>query len=98
VEYGHVPWNQNFHHKTLIGTNGKCQLVPLDNMEGQDKIIITIKENMKVLVDQDSNKETVRIRECDNPKMVQFFMMAYFGVGIDVIDKRFFKTVKFATA
>lgn len=97
VEHGYAPFNTEFKQMTLIGSHGKCQFVPLDNMEGTDFMFFTKRENMKVGVDQESDKETVRIRECDNPKLVQFFMMAYFGVGFDNLDKRFMKAVKFAT-
>jgi hypothetical protein len=96
VEYGHAPWNTDFTQRMLIGSNGKCTFVPLDNMEGQHFIYITVRENLKVGVDQESDKEDVRIRECDNPKMVQFFMMAYFGVGFDTLDARFIKVLKFS--
>jgi hypothetical protein len=97
VEYGHAPWNDDFTQRKLIGSRGKCTFVPLDNMEDQDFIYITVRENMKVGVDQESDKENVRIRECDNPKMVQFFMMAYFGVGFDNLDAKFMNVIKYAT-
>ena len=32
-----------------------------------------------------------------NPKLVQFFMLAYFGVGFDNLDKRFINVVKYTT-
>ena len=96
VEYGHAPWNTDFTQRTLIGSEGKCKFVPLYNMEGTDKLIFTVKGNMKVGVDQESDKEDVKIRECDNPKMVQFFMMAYYGVGFDTLDKRFMKAIKYS--
>jgi hypothetical protein len=96
VEYGHAPWNSDFTQRFLIGSNKKCEFVPLYNMEGQDYMIFTIRENMKVGVDQESDKEDVRIRECDNPKAVQFFMMAYFGVGFDNLDKSYMNVVQFA--
>jgi len=96
VEYGHAPWNTQFEQKTLVGSNGKCTLVPFDNMEGQPYIYITIKENMKMGVDQMSDAETVEIRRCDNPKLVQFFMKAYFGVGFETFDARYFKAFKIA--
>ncbi|MDA3943694.1 MAG: hypothetical protein PF694_09175 [Bacteroidetes bacterium] len=97
VEHGYAPFNKEFEQMYLIGSKRKCQFVPLDNMEGTDFMFFTKRENMKVGVDQESDKENVRIRECDNPKLVQFFMMAYFGVGFDNLDKRFMKAVKFAT-
>ncbi len=96
VEYGHAPWNTDFTQRTLIGSDKKCMFVPLDNMEGTDKLIFSVRSNMKVGVDQESDKENVRIRECDNPKMVQFFMLAYYGVGFDTLDKRFMKAVKYS--
>lgn len=96
VEYGHAPWNSGFEQKYLIGSNKKCTLVPFDNMEGQPYIFITIKDNVKMGVDQMSDVEKVRIRECDNPKLVQFFMMAYFGVGYETFDARYFKAFKIA--
>jgi len=96
VEYGHAPWNDGFKQKTLIGSDGKCNLVPFDNMGGQPYIFITIKDNVKMGVDQMSDAETVEIRRVDNPKLVQFFMLAYFGVGFETFDARFFKAFKVA--
>lgn len=95
VEHGTAPFNKEFEQTFLVGTRRKCELVPLDNMEGGDYIYLTIKENMKIGVDQESDKENVKIRECDNPKMVQFFMMAYFGVGFDTLNKEFIKVCKY---
>lgn len=98
VEYGHAPWNEKFEQKTLVGSRGRCELVPLDNMEGTDYLQFSVKENVKVGCDQESDKETVEIRRPDNPKMVQFFMMAYFGVGYETMAKEYFCAVKYTTA
>jgi len=97
VEMGHVPFNTSFEQKVLLGSNGRCTLVPLDNMEDQDYLYFTVRDNMLVGVDQESDKEDVEIRRCDNPKLVQFFMMSYFGVGFDTLDARFMCVVKFST-
>jgi len=99
TEFGHAPWNEGFDQskKTLVGSRGRCFFVPLDNMEDQDFIYITVKDNMVIGVDQESDKEKVKIRECDNPKMVQFFMMAFFGVGFDTLDARYLCAIKFTT-
>lgn len=94
-EYGTAAFNTEFKQRVLIGTDGKVELVGLDAMEGSDYWYLTVKENMKIGVDQESDKENVKIRECDNPKMVQFFMMAYFGVGFDTLNKEFLKVAKF---
>ncbi len=96
-EYGHVPWNERFEQRTLVGSRGKCEFVPLDNMEDGDLIHFTIKENMNVGFDQQSDVEDLKIRECDNPKMVQFFMKAYFGVGFETIQEEYLCSLKFAT-
>lgn len=96
VEYGHTPWNDGMQQYFLNGSHRKCEFVPLDNMEGQDFMFFSFRENFQVGVDQMSDKETVQIRQPDNPKMVQFFMKAHFGTGFDTIDHRFFHAVKFA--
>ncbi len=96
AEYQSAPWNADFSQRKLIGSQQKCTFVPLDNMEDQDYMFFTVRENMKVGVDQESDKENVLIRECDNPKAVQFFMMAYFGVGFDNLDKSYMNVLKFS--
>ena len=98
VEHGHAPWNEKFEQRTLVGSRGRCEFVPLDNMEGTDYLEFSVKENVKVGCDQESDKETVEIRRPDNPKMVQFFMMAYFGVGYETMAKEYFTAVKYTTA
>lgn len=96
TENGHVPWNTGFEQKTLLGSNGKCTIVPFDNMGGVTTIFVTIKDNLKMGVDQMSDAETVEIRRVDNPKLVQFFMKAYFGVGFETFDKTYFKAMRVA--
>lgn len=96
TEYGHVPFNTQFEQKTLIGTNGKCTLVPWNNMSGVTAITLTVKDNKKIGVDQVSDVESVEIRRPDNPKMVQFYMIAFFGVGYETFDRRFFRAMRVA--
>lgn len=92
-----IPYNTKFEQNTLEGSNGRCTFAPLYNMDDQDYMIFSTKENMLIGLDQESDKEDVRIRECDNPKAVQFFMMSYFGVGFDNLDKSFINVAKFTT-
>jgi len=91
--YGPNPFNTDVAQRKLVGTNGQCSFVPLNNMSG-NFAYFTVKENMNVGFDQQSDVENVRIRECDNPKLVQFFMKAYFGVGFEAIQKEVFNAVK----
>ena len=97
VEYGTAPWNAGFQQRKLVGSSEKCTFVPLANMEDQDYMFFSVSDNMQILVDQESDKENVRIRECDNPKAVQFFMMSYFGTGYDNLDKAFINVLEFTT-
>jgi hypothetical protein len=95
-EHGHAPFNTTMTQKFLAGSNNKCELYPLSMMEGGDYLYFTKKENMILLFDQTSDAESVEIRRCDNPKVVQLFMVTYFGVGIDTVDKEFFTAVKYS--
>lgn len=97
IEYGQNPWNKGFEQRTLIGTGGKCNLVPLTNLEGVGQITIAPKKNMKLLVDQKSNTEVAKIRECDNPKLLQLFMIAWFGTGYETIQPEFLNVIKYST-
>jgi hypothetical protein len=97
IDTGAAPYNQNFQQRKLEGTQEKVTFVPLANMEDQNYLIFSTKDNMQILVDQESDKEQVRIRECDNPKAVQFFMMSYFGCGFDNLDKSYMNVVEFTT-
>lgn len=92
-EYSTQPWNTGIEQKFLVGSRGQCQLVPMNPMSG-NYAIFSVKENMNILVDQTSDHENVRIRECDNPKLVQFFMKAYFGTGFETLQKEFLCAAK----
>lgn len=96
-EYSTQPWNSGIEQKFLVGSRGRCELVPMNPMSG-NYMIFSIKENMNILVDQMSDAETVRIRECDNPKLVQFFMKAYFGTGFETVQKEYMCAAKIALA
>ncbi len=96
-EFGHVPWNEGMEQRYLIGTKKQCELVDLNEMEEGKYLYFTQKENMCFLFDMENDKEKVEIRRVDNPKVVQMFMITFFGVGIDTVEKEFFKAVKYST-
>lgn len=99
LEYSvQAPWTNGNAPKILPGTNDMCTLVPLGNMGGTPFIFISVKENVKIGVDQMSDTEKVEIRRCDNPKMVQFFMTSYFGVGFETFDKTLFKAMRYTSS
>ena len=97
TEFGHVPWNQGYQKKELHCSRGKLKFVELDNMEGQDYMFVSVKDNMNIGFDNESDKEQVEIRRPDNPKVVQLFMKTHFGVGFETIMPEYLCGVKFST-
>ena len=93
IEYGVQAWNTGILQKTLVGFDN-VEFVPLSNMKDQSFLFLTLPTNMNILVDTQSDEENALIRQCDNPKVVQFFMMAWFGVGIETANKEFLKIMK----
>lgn len=75
-----------------------CELVGLPGMVDSTHIILTTKKNLLIGVDQVSDEEKVEINKCDNPKVVQFFMTAFFGVQFESISKEVFMTASFSYA
>lgn len=96
AHFGSVGYNREYGRKILHGTedDGGCELVALSGMKDSDYIFLTTKGNMLVGVDQESNKERVRVRVPDNPKVVQFFMCFFFGVQFKFIEKEFLMVAK----
>jgi hypothetical protein len=97
INFGHVPWNAGYQQKELHSSRGKLQFVEMDNMEGQDYMFITVKENMNIGFDNSSDYTAVEIRRPDNPKVVQLFMKSFFGVGFETIIPQYFCGFKFTT-
>lgn len=81
---GAVVYNQTYK-KSRLHCASDVEIVPLIGMKNSEYIYLTTKSNMLVGMDQKSNKEKARIRECDNPKMLQLFMCMFFGVQFECI-------------
>lgn len=88
AEFGAVAYNTQYQQTYLIDSDNKCEIVPISAMSGTGQLILTTKSNMLVGVDQMSDTETVRIRECDNPKVVQYFMKMYFGTQLESLENQ----------
>ena len=88
-------YNTKFEKYVLHGSNGHCELVDLVGMDTSCNLIVTTKNMMLVGCDQSGTREEVKIRLADNPKMVQFFMMMFFGVQIRSIHPKYFKTATY---
>ena len=94
IDHESLPYNLQFKKTFLEGSDGRCELVPMTGMS-QEKIILTTKRNMLVGMDQTGSREKVEIRRPDNPKLVQFFMVSYFGVEYESIHERNFCAAEF---
>lgn len=85
---GAVAYNQTYAQNKLH-CNRNVDIVPMVGLKGSEYIYFSTKENMLVGVDQLSDAEKAKIRECDNPKALQFFMCLYWGVQFESIQKEF---------
>lgn len=85
---GAVVYNQTYK-KSHLHCDSNVEIVPLVGLKNSEYIYLTTKENMLVGMDQLSDEEKVKIRECDNPKALQFFMCMYWGVQFESIRKEF---------
>lgn len=81
---GSVVYNQSYQ-QSVLHCNKSVELVPLVGLRGSEYIYLTTKANMLVGMDQMSDQEKAKIRACDNPKAVQFFMCLYWGVQFESI-------------
>lgn len=85
---GAVAYNQSYAQSKLH-CDLDVDIVPMVGLKGSEYIYFSTKENMLVGVDQLSDAERAKIRECDNPKALQFFMCMYFGCQFESIQKEF---------
>jgi hypothetical protein len=95
MEHGSAPWNAGYEQKSLVCSDGQCVFVPLSCMNTTQYIYFTVRENMMIGVDQQSDTERLEIRRCDNPKLVQMYAKTYFGTGIDTVMKQRFFAAKY---
>lgn len=90
AEFGAVVYNNTYNKNYLHGTEeNPVQIVGLTGLAGSNYIYLTSKNNMLVGCDQRSSREKVKIRECDNPKALQFFMCMFFGVQFEMIEPEY---------
>lgn len=86
---GSVPYNTSYNQSRLH-CNKNVEIVPLVGLKSSEYIYLTTKENTHVGVDGFSEQEMAKIRECDNPKALQFFMCMFFGVQFECIMPEIF--------
>ena len=82
-----TPWVKGFEQRTLEGSAGKCQLVPVSSKDGSSYIHLTTKENMLIGVDQMSDDEDIVI-EHFSAFTLEYVATMFFGVEFESIDPR----------
>ncbi|KIO45458.1 MULTISPECIES: hypothetical protein [Sanguibacteroides] len=84
---GAAPYNKAFEKTFLEGSQNMCELVPLVSKKGSDYFQLTTKDNMLYGYGNGVEKETVRVREGDNPFLLQFVAAMFFGVEYEYIGE-----------
>lgn len=90
---GAVAYNQTYA-QNVLHFNRNVEIVPMVGLKGSNYIYFSTKDNMLVGMDQQSDAEKAKIRECDNPKALQFFMCLYWGVQFQSIKPEFLFVAK----
>ena len=94
---GAVVYNQTYA-QNVLHFNRNVEIVPMVGLKNSSYVYFTTKDNMLVGMDQQSDAEKAKIRECDNPKALQFFMCLYWGVQFQSIKPEFLFVAKQTTA
>ena len=94
---GAVAYNQTYA-QNVLHFNRNVEIVPMVGLKGSSYIYFSTKENMLVGMDQQSDAEKAKIRECDNPKALQFFMCLFWGVQFQSIKPEFLFVAKLNAA
>lgn len=90
---GAVAYNQTYA-QNVLHFNRNVEIVPMVGLKRSNYIYFSTKDNMLVGMDQQSDAEKAKIRECDNPKALQFFMCLYWGVQFQSIKPEFLFVAK----
>ena len=94
---GSVVYNQTYA-QNVLHFNRNIEIVPMVGLKNSAYVYFSTKDNMLVGMDQQSDAEKAKIRECDNPKALQFFMCLYWGVQFQSIKPEFLFVAKLSAA
>lgn len=97
LTHGSVPYNTQYGHTAVEGSNGKLIFVPLYNKTGSNFIHVTTKENMLVGYDQMGDVENVMVKEYA-PFILSYIATMFFGVQIESLDRSRLMVVELASA
>ena len=97
LTHGGIPYNTQYGHNTVEGSEGRLHMVPLWNKIGSDFIHICPKSNMLVGYDQMGDIENVMVKEYE-PFILSYIATMFFGVQFESIDKRRFKVIELGSS
>ena len=87
-------YNTKFEVKTLEGSRGKCEIVPLDNKEGSPYIHLSPKINVNLGFNLQGGTEEKMGVEAYAPFTLTFFASQFVGAGFRTFNKEFLKVGK----
>ena len=88
-----INYNTKFEQPYLEGSNHKTTIVPLSNLSGSKKMILTPKMNMVYGYDNMSDVEKISVDRF-SPWILTFSAAMFFGTQFRTIDQRFLKIVE----
>ena len=93
LTHGGIPYNTQYGHGAVEGSNGLLKFCPLYNKAASKFMHVSPKSNMLVGYDQMGDVENVMVKEYA-PFILSYIATMFFGVQFESIDKRRFKTVE----
>lgn len=96
MSHGGIPYNTQYGHNTVEGSEGRLKMIPLYNKADSKFIHICPKRNMLVGFDQMGDIESVNVKEFA-PFILSYIATMFFGVQFESIDKRRFKAIELVT-
>ena len=91
--HGGIAYNQQYEQQYVEGSKKMLEIVPLPGKDGSQFITISVKENMNVGVDQESDAESVRVKEYA-PDTLTYMARMFFGVQFKTVDPSYLLIVK----
>lgn len=91
-----VMYNDKYEQIYLEGSNKKITIVPVADKAGSKFIQVTPKDNLLVGVDQESDAESVNVKDY-KPDTLTFMMRMFIGVQIKSLDKAMLLVAKLQT-
>lgn len=88
-----TPYNTQYEHPILEGSNGKVTLVPLAQLSGSDTFYLTPKSNLLWGTDNDSDQTFTQVDRFE-PFRLTLSATMFFGVQFLTLDPRVFTAIK----